>query len=178
MLREVWRSMDNKSKKSYERREPTVMTHQLYIFADAYFYATGRDRTFKQAALKAGATEGSSAAQGHYWSKFNVVQEYWKALQENTEFTRQKVNSSVYSELEHIALTDPSLKLPEKIALLLQLAEMTDKALAPNPIAISGESKSSKGDPKPDDENTVSTMNQVWESIKASANRRVGEDNA
>lgn len=137
---------------------PRTMTQQLYKFADAYYYGVGRERTYKHAAIKAGVNPNTAHTTGSTWAKYNIVQEYWKMLDETIGLQRRAIHLKALQRLEELAeaddITDIDLK---KVEINNSIIEKTTSA-----FDISDKSLKSSTD-----ESTNQTIAQILLSIQA-----------
>lgn len=153
--------------KEQEWRGPKTLSLQLMRFAEAYFYATGKNRNFKWAAVQAGAKESSAAALGYKWSRYTVVQNYWKYLQEITikEVIERRIRryQDVMDELKEIS-EDSSIPLELQVK-IKEIVAVNDRPAADafNPVDDS-KAKAVLGVNL--DEPTTDTLTQIAESLK------------
>lgn len=94
---------------------PKVMSEELYVFADHYYYSVGSKRTFKAAAIACGKSETSAAALGSKYARYTVVINYWKSLDETIQAERKRIHMRALRRSEEISanskeITDDLLK--------------------------------------------------------------------
>ena len=81
-------------------RHNGLMDEQLYAFADYYYHASGRDRSYTKAALHAGAPESSAHVHGSQWAKLPQVQSYWQTLDKFSGAERRSAHKRSLLRLE------------------------------------------------------------------------------
>jgi len=147
--------MSSELNKSKEELKP--LTQQLYLFADAYYFASGRERTYKAAAIKAGANPKSAHTLGHRWANLPQVRAYWRELDESIGAQRRAMHMAALKRLEELA-EDEELSKSERIAVNDKIIERTESAF--DIIDAGGKGSTS-------DESTRQTIAQVLSSIQA-----------
>ena len=155
---------------------PKELDRQLADFANAYYYAVGRDRTYKAAAIKAGAKESSACQLGYRWSKYTVVQRYWQDLQEMQSADRQSLFLSAMRGLEELGYSDEAT-VSEKREIFAELAKYTANMPLPNNNLAYDDSKNNT--PKEvtsDDESVTNTLNQVILSMSKILSERQDDE--
>ena len=140
---------------------PKELSPKLADFANAYYYSVGRERTYKAAAIKAGADEGSACQLGYRWSKYTVVQRYWNDLREMQVADRQSLFLSAMRGLEELGYSEDAT-ISEKIASFAELAKHTnDFNLPNNNLALDNDKNSAGKSVTADDESVTNTLSQV-----------------
>lgn len=146
---------------------PENMSHELYIFADAYFFGRGKERTYRSAAIKAGAKKNSAHTLGHKWSKYTVVRDYWKSLEESYTLARKAIHMRSLERMEDLALKAHKEPVDNFEQIFTVENFLTDKTTSVFEAGdIEHNTVESTGTPSVD-EATKSTMFQITESIKA-----------
>ena len=81
---------------------PRELTPQLATFAHYYVTAIGRERSLSKAAQAAGINKKSAPQMGYKWSKYSIVQRYWKDYMDATIGSRASFFESSLKRLEEI----------------------------------------------------------------------------
>jgi len=110
-----------------KRRGNGLMDDQLYRFAEAYYNAEGKDRTYTQAAIRAGVAKDSAHTLGSRWARLPQVQEYWKMLDKMTGSERRSAHVRALKRHEEF-VQNPELTVQERISVNTRLLERTESA--------------------------------------------------
>jgi hypothetical protein len=94
------------SKRQVKKQQSGLMDEQMYLFAEAYYHASGKQKRYRTAAIAAGASEGSAATLGMEWARLPQVLAYWKALDDSTGLARRALHMRALERQEEFAMDE------------------------------------------------------------------------
>lgn len=149
-----------------------MMNPTLYAFADAYFNAVGRERTYRAAAIAAGAPLGSANASGCQWAALPCVREYWAQLDTELNRYRRSVYKRVLDELVELGIDKigSEEEWPIGANILQQILRSVESSFNYRDVELSmqqQEMTSSRQSAPAESTATLATLDQIASSLAA-----------